>query len=79
MSAKIFSLQGELLWKAVPAGVRQEILRNVWCGACRTSVEIVGYAGIEKAGSLILEGQCAVCGGRVARFVETADLRNPPN
>ena len=77
MSVKIFSLQAELLWESVPPAVRPTLLCNVWCGQCRTEVEIVDYAGKEKAGDLILEGRCAVCAGRVARFIETADRRNP--
>jgi hypothetical protein len=77
MSAKIFSLHAELLWEAVPAAVRSTLLCNVWCGQCRTEVEIVDYAGKEKAGDLILEGRCAVCAGRVARFIETSERRNP--
>ena len=77
MSAKIFSLQAELLWASVPPAVRPTLLGIVWCGQCRTAVEIVDYSGKEKAGDLILQGRCAVCAGRVARLIETADRQNP--
>jgi len=77
MSAKNFSLQAELLWASVPSAVRPTLLCNVWCGQCRAEVEIVDYSGKEKAGDLILQGRCAVCDGRVARLIETADRRNP--
>ena len=79
MGAKIFSLKAELLWQSVPQGAREAILQAVWCGQCRKGVPIVDYVGKEIGGDVILEGKCGICGGPVARRVETSDAGNPPN
>jgi hypothetical protein len=79
MSAQFFSLKAEMLWQTVPPQTREAILREVWCGQCRTGVSIINYVGKEVGGDVILEGQCGVCGGRVARHVETSEAKAPPN
>ena len=79
MSARLFSLKAELLWQTVPQDVRDAILRAVWCGQCRKGVPIVEYVGKEIGGDVILEGRCGICGGRVARRVETSEDRHPSN
>ena len=75
MKARKFSLKAELIWKTIPAKERDNLLHNVWCVKCRTAVEMVDFAGKEEHGNLILEGGCRVCGEKVCRFVESADLQ----
>lgn len=65
-----FTPKAEFIWFSIPAVHREAILRNVWCGKCRTAVEIVDYTGKDVGRDIVLEGRCAVCGGRVARHVE---------
>jgi thiol-disulfide isomerase/thioredoxin len=77
MSAKVFSLKAELLWKSVPVQAREAILSEVWCGRCRKGVPIVDYFGKEVGGDVVLEGRCGVCGGRVGRHVEISQA--PPH
>ena len=73
MSAEEYDLKAERLWAAVPPASKEKILSAVWCGKCRTGVRIVDYSIAEERGDVILRGECAVCGGRVARLVETSD------
>lgn len=79
MSKRIFTPKAEALWSIVPNWARERILANVFCTRCRTSVQMVDYTGTEKNGDVILEGQCAVCGHKVARVVETSEAPPPNN
>ena len=79
MSAKKFSPKAELLWSTIWPEAKERILHAVWCGNCRTSVEIVDFTGKEKSGDVVLEGRCARCGERVCRVVETSEAPIPPN
>ena len=79
MSLANFTTKAALLWSTIPPATRTSILQEVWCGRCRQAVEIVNYTGGEQDGNLLLEGKCGVCGGRVRRFLETAEARIPPN
>lgn len=67
-----FTAPAAELWKAIPEGVRKELLSNVWCGKCRQETTITNFSGAVKGGDLLLVGQCAVCHGDVARVVEGA-------
>ena len=67
-----------MLWQTVSEPAQEAILRAVWCGQCRKGVPIIDYAGKEIGGDVILEGRCGICGGRVARRVETSEARIPP-
>ena len=66
------SPQASKLWMAIPTDARRKILANVYCGHCRGAVSIVNVAGAVKRGDLVLTGNCAACGGDVARLVEVA-------
>jgi len=78
MSTKETSLKAEILWQTVPQEIREAILREVWCTRCRNAVTIMDFVGKEISGDVILEGKCAVCGGRVARQVEIPRLKDRP-
>ncbi len=67
-----FTHQAAQFWAKVPSAFQAKLLSNVYCGKCRGAVKIVGYAGRVEKGDLILQGQCATCGGEVARLVEGA-------
>lgn len=67
-----FSTQAAKLWNAIPADTRRLLLANVYCGKCCGAVSITNAVGAVKGGDLILTGNCAVCGGDVARHIERA-------
>ena len=67
-----FTPQALKRWEAIPGEIRQRLLRNVWCGDCRTSVTITHFTGRIERGDLILTGQCNQCHGEVARVIEGA-------
>jgi hypothetical protein len=79
MSTGSFTPKAEFLWFSIPEPQREMLLRNVWCGHCRTAVEIVDYTGREVRGDVLLEGRCKVCGGGVGRHVETARRKSHPD
>ena len=66
------SAQAAKLWNAISTDTRKKLLANVYCGHCRGAVSIVNVVGTVKGGDLVLNGNCAVCGGEVARLVEVA-------
>ena len=57
-------------WDSIPADIRQRLLSNVWCGACRHEVTIRNFSGTLKGKDLLLVGKCAECHGDVARLIE---------
>jgi hypothetical protein len=67
-----FSKPASKLWNAIPADMKRKLLANVYCGHCRGAVSIINVAGAVKGGDLALNGNCAVCGGDVARLIESA-------
>jgi len=58
------------IWLNLPADVRDKILKNVWCGQCRTAVTICDYSADLDEGVVVLHGFCAACGHKVARVLE---------
>ena len=69
------NFRAELLWAHVPPRAQEQILAAVWCGQCRTGVKIVDYSVCEIGDDVLLDGRCAVCGGRVRRHVEISQAR----
>ena len=74
-----FTPQAAILWSAISKENQQRVLKNVFCGKCRTSVEMVQFTGKVEHGNIILEGSCAVCGGKVVRLLETSELDEQRN
>ena len=66
-----FTESARLHWESIPARIRKELLANVWCGQCRDTVIITNFSGTLKRADLLLVGKCAVCGGDVARVIES--------
>ena len=59
MSEGTFSTQAGVLWGTIAREARERILKNVFCGKCRGSVEMVRFTGEEEKGDVILKGCCA--------------------
>ena len=57
----------------MPSHARDQILSNVYCTNCRGAVSIVSVTGTLERGNLVLKGDCAKCGSKVARLIEGAD------
>ncbi len=73
MSDGRFSVRAGVLWGLIAREARERILKNVFCGKCRGSVEMVRFTGEEENGDVILKGCCATCGQKVGRVVETSE------
>ena len=50
-----FTPQAAILWSAISKENQQRVLKNVFCGKCRTSVEMVQFTGKVEQGKIILE------------------------
>jgi hypothetical protein len=79
MKDEQFTVQAATLWSTIPRDAREQILKNVFCGQCGGSVEIIKYTGEERDGNLVLKGSCAQCGQQVARVVETSEVDSSGN
>lgn len=79
MSEEQFTPRAAALWGAIPTQARERLLKNVFCGNCRGSVEIIKFTGEERDGNLALTGSCAKCGQGVARVVETSQADSSGN
>ena len=68
------------LWMDLPADMRNNILRNIWCGQCRTAVSMCDYNVVFDRGVVILKGFCSACGHKVDRVLEDnrEKSKNPP-
>jgi len=62
------------VWQSLTPENRDIIIRNVYCSHCGGTATITDFTGwLHVSGDLILNGQCAKCGGKVARHIETGD------
>lgn len=57
-------------WLMIPAEVRQMLVRNVFCGHCKDTVQIEKYVIKDFHDSVVLEGKCKTCGNAVARVID---------
>lgn len=58
------------LWEKVTQ--KELILNNVWCGQCSGVCRMISPVAIESGRTITLEGECATCGSKVARYLEEA-------
>lgn len=65
-----FTGKAKAMWDAIPPQAQARILNAVWCVHCSKATTIVDFSGHVEKGDLILQGRCAVCGGKVARLIE---------
>jgi hypothetical protein len=79
MANEQFTARAAVLWGTIPRQARERILKNVFCGECGGSVEIIKFTGEESHGNLVLKGSCATCGHAVARVVETSEVDSSGN
>ena len=79
MSEEQFTARAAVLWGTIPKEARERILKSVFCGNCRGSVEIIKFTGEESDGNLVLKGSCVKCGHEVARVVETSQVDSSGN
>lgn len=49
---------------------KELILKNVWCGQCRSTCTINDPVATVGGKSIVLNGNCVTCGGKVARYIE---------
>jgi hypothetical protein len=59
------------LWLKISLDHRTQILKNVWCSACRGTVSIKGDKMAVEKKNIVIRGTCTACSGPVARVVET--------
>ena len=60
----------EDVWLSIPEKHRTAMTNSCWCSKCRDSVSIVNYVVKTEKGTLILDGSCQYCQGRVVRVVD---------
>ena len=65
-----FTPQAAHRWSELDGSLKMRLLNNAWCVACRNETTIVHFTGRVNGGSLVLEGCCIKCDGRVARVIE---------
>ncbi|RUR14194.1 MazG nucleotide pyrophosphohydrolase domain-containing protein [Legionella sp. km772] len=58
------------LWEKVKQ--KELILNNVWCGQCSGVCRMISPVAIESGRTITLEGECATCGFKVARYLDEA-------
>lgn len=66
----VFTSSAAKLWAKLSLEDKKLILENVFCGVCKGTTTMFNASGKTERGSLILSGQCAVCMGKVGRFIE---------
>ena len=57
-------------WLAIPQDYRQMLVRNVFCGHCKDTVQIEKYVIKGFRDSVMLEGKCKNCGNAVVRVID---------
>ncbi|WP_218781237.1 RQC-minor-1 family DNA-binding protein [Bacillus sp. EB106-08-02-XG196] len=67
---EVISFGANKKWFAIPAAIRKELERNVWCSHCTEVVQIVDYIVKDSPPGIVLEGKCRKCGKDAARFIE---------
>jgi hypothetical protein len=79
MTNEQFTARVAMLWGTILREARERLLKSVFCGNCRGSVEIIKFTVEERDGNLVLKGSCAKCGHEVARVVETSQADSSGN
>jgi hypothetical protein len=70
LPAGVTSLRAERLWRSLSPDLQRGILGAVWCGECSTSREMVDFKLLVRNDMVVLEGNCATCGGPCVRVIE---------
>ncbi|WLR54184.1 RQC-minor-1 family DNA-binding protein [Mesobacillus subterraneus] len=67
---EINSFEANKNWLMIPAEIRQMLVRNVFCGHCKDTVQIEKYVIKTLRDTVVLEGKCKNCGNSVARVID---------
>ena len=70
VNEEVVSFFANKKWLAIPAAIRKELERNVWCGNCSDVVQIVNFTVQDSPPGIVLKGKCKNFGKDVARFIE---------
>ncbi|GHA63869.1 hypothetical protein GCM10009007_00200 [Formosimonas limnophila] len=70
-----FAPQAAQLWSLLSIDDKRNILENVYCSHCKNVTTMFNASGKAEKGSLILNGQCAVCMNPVGRYIEADAFR----
>ena len=65
-----FTTKAKILWDTIPLQIQEQLINNVWCPHCSSKTTITDFKGGIENKSLVLTGNCAKCGGNVARVIE---------
>ena len=67
-----FTPAAQILWDAIPSHFQEQVLHNVWCPHCGDMTTMTDFTGEVHGKSLVLQGMCVSCRGKVARVLEGA-------
>src|SRR5678815_5846982 len=70
-----FTPAAQILWDATPLHFQERILQNVSCPHCDDMTTMTDITGEVHGKSLVLQGRCVTCGGKVARVLEGVPVR----
>ncbi|MBD3390742.1 MAG: hypothetical protein GF418_01795 [Chitinivibrionales bacterium] len=65
-----FTPEARRRWNEIPPDVRDLLLHNAYCRACKAQTAISNPGGEVREGLLVLHGECARCRGPVTRAVD---------
>lgn len=65
-----FTTEASKKWNEIPLSAQNKILENVWCSHCCRGVHLSLMSAIQEGNSLILQGTCKTCSGKVCRVIE---------
>jgi len=68
-----FNAPAKKRWDKIPEKTRKDILDNVWCTNCQTSISMQIREGVIEERCLVLRGTCKRCGSDVARAIEPTE------
>jgi hypothetical protein len=68
--APSFTPAAQILWNAIPSHFQERIVHNVWCPHCGDMTTMAEFSGEVHGKSLVLQGTCVTCHGKVARVLE---------
>jgi hypothetical protein len=69
-----FTLAAQILWDAIPSHFQERVLQNVSCPRCGDMTIMTDFTGEVHGRSLVLQGRCVTCRGKVARVLEGAPV-----
>jgi hypothetical protein len=65
-----FTQPAARIWNAISPDDQQTLVSKAWCSKCRQEVTVSDYKGSVRAGHVLLNGVCSLCGGAAYCFIE---------